>query len=113
MDFTKLLLSGSIDGLPISLGTGSTLIHTAVTGVAGYDELYVYAVNLDAADHTLTLAYEAGSNAASLGIAIVIPANSPPIPILTGQVIQNAHVLNGLASVAGMINVFGFVNRIQ
>lgn len=113
MNYTKALLSGSTDGLPISVGTVATVVHTAIAGSIAFDELYVYAVNTDVADHTLTLVYDTGGAVRALCMTLTIPANSPPTPILTGKLIQNGHVLNATADVAGAINCIGWVNRIQ
>ena len=44
--------------------------------------------------------------------SVSIPANSPPIPIATGQVLNNSLVLRAFSGTASAINVGGYVNRI-
>lgn len=117
-NYSRVLLSGSINGLPIpvaatSIGSG-TPVHTAVAGVSGFDEVYLYVSNVDSAAHTLTIGWGGTTDPADLICKQVsIPANSGPTPILTGQNIQNGLSIVASASVANVLNLTGHCNRIS
>lgn len=114
--YSRILLSGSTNGREIPVAataTPGTLIHTAVSGTSSFDEIYLWASNVTAAAATLTLEWggvlDPGDH---LTKAYSIPANSPPIPIATGQVLNNGLVLRAFSGTASAINLGGFVNRI-
>jgi len=115
--FTKALLSASADGSAIKVAaaaTPGTLAH-AVGGTAGViDEVWLYAVNTDAAaDHVLTIEY-GGPTAPDKQIPITIPKRSglllvvPGLPLLGGS----GATVKAFADAANVINLLGFVNRI-
>lgn len=114
--FSRILLSGSTNGEPIKIvatATAGTTIHTAVTGTSSFDEIYLWVTNTDSSARTLTIEYGGVTDPDNLIVkALSIPANSPPIPILTGQVLNNAQVLAAFASSANVLLVTGYVNRI-
>lgn len=114
--FSKQLLSGSTNGRAVivaATATPGTLIHTAIAGTSSFDEIYLYATNATGTAATLTLEYggvlDPGDHACK---ALSIPANSPPIPILMGLLLQNGLVLRAFSGTASAINLTGFVNRI-
>lgn len=114
--YSRQLLSGSTNGRAIPVAataTAGTLIHTAVSGTTSYDEVYLFASNVTAAAATLTIEWggvlDPGDHMVK---AISIPANSPPIPIATGQSLQNGLVVRAFSGTASAINLTGFVNRI-
>ncbi len=118
MGYSRALLSGSTNGLPIPVAAtaiaSGTTIHTAIAGTASYDEIYVYASNTDSSDRTLTIGFGGVTDPTNLICkTVTIPANSPPIPIITGQNLQNGLIVKAAASVASVINLTGHVNRIQ
>jgi hypothetical protein len=109
-------LSGSTNGREVPVvatATPGTLIHTAVTGTASFDEFYMWASNVTALVATLTIEFggvlDPGDH---LVKAVSLPPNSPPIPIATGQVLQNALIARAFSGTASAINISGFVNRI-
>lgn len=115
--YSRQLLSGSTNGRAIPVAataTPGTLVHTAQSGTSGFDEVYLWASNVTAAAATLTVEW---GGVTDPGDHIVksysIPANSPPIPIVTGQVLQNGLVVRAFSGTASAINVAGYVNRIQ
>lgn len=116
--YTRQLLSGSTNGMPVpvaatSIGSGTTL-HTALAGTLGFDEVYLWASNIDSVDHTLTISWGSYSDPAGLICKnVTIQANTGPTPLVTGEVLQNGLVVAAAASVANVINITGFVNRIQ
>ncbi len=115
--YSRQLLSGSTNGRAIPVAataTAGTLIHTALSGVVGFDEIYLWASNVTAAAATLTIEYGGVTDPGDhLVKAISIPANSPPIPIATGQVLNNALVVRAFSGTASAINIVGYVNRIS
>jgi hypothetical protein len=114
--YSRLLLSGSTNGRPIPVAataTAGTLLHTAITGTSGFDEVYMWASNVTAATATLTVEWGGvGDPTDHLVKAYSIPANSPPIPIAVGQCINNALVVRAFSGTASAINISGFANRI-
>lgn len=114
--YSRLLLSGSTNGREIPVAaivTPGTLLHTAVAGAASFDELYLWASNVTGAAATLTIEWggvlDPGDHMTK---AVSIPANSPPIPIVTGQVMNNSLVTRAFSGTASAINISGYVNRI-
>jgi hypothetical protein len=115
--YTKRLLSGSTDGRAIPVAataTPGTEVHTAVAGTNNFDEVYVWANNPTNQNRTLTIELGGVVDPGDLVPKnFRIPANSPPIPILTGQVLNNGAVIRAFADQAGGMNLSGFVNRIE
>lgn len=116
-NYSRQLLSGSTNGKPVkvvAVATPGTTIHTALAGATGFDEIYLWVTNTSSASASLTIEYGAVTDPDGLIVkALSIPANSPPTPILTGQVLQNGLVVGAFASVANVLLLTGFVNRIN
>lgn len=115
-NFSRLLLSGSTNGRVIPVAattTPGTLVHTALVGVVGYDEIYLWVTNITGTVATLTLEW-GGVTAPGdhLVTTLSIPANSPPLPIATGQVLNNGLILRAFSGTASALNLSGYVNRI-
>ena len=114
--YSRILLSGSTNGREIPVAataTPGTLIHTSVAGAASFDEIYLWASNVTGSAATLTLEWGGVTDPGDhLVKSVSIPANSPPIPIATGQVLNNSLVLRAFSGTASAINVGGYVNRI-
>jgi hypothetical protein len=115
--YSRQLLSGSTNGrvIPVAAtATPGTLIHTALTGTAGFDELYLWVSNVTNAAATLTIEYGGvGDPSDHIVKQFSIPANSPPIPVVTGQVLQNGLAVRAFSGTASALNLSGFVNRIS
>ena len=115
--YARVLLSGSTSGTPIPVAataTPGTLIHTALAGAVGFDEIYVWISNVTGSAATLTLEFGSVTDPGGLATkAVSIPANSPPIPILTGQVLNGGLVLRAFSGTASALNITGYVNRIS
>lgn len=114
--YSRVLLSGSTNGKPIPVAatsTPGTTIHTAVSGTSSFDEIYVWASNVTGSAATLTIEWGGATDPGDhLVKSLSIPANSPPIPIATGQVLNNALVLKAFSGTGSAINITGYVNRI-
>lgn len=115
--YSRRLLSGSTSGKPVKVAataTAGTLIHTAISGDDGFDEVYGWVTNTDTSAIDLTIEYGGATDPDCLIVkAYSIPAKSPPIPILTGQVLNGGLTVKAFASVANKLLITGFVNRIS
>ena len=115
--YSRILLSGSTSGKPIPVAATATLgttIHAAVAGAVSYDEVYLWASNVTAAAATLTIEWGGATDPGNHIIkGVVIPANSPPIPVVTGQVLNGGLSVTAFSGTASAINLTGFANRIQ
>jgi len=115
--YSRVLLSGSTSGrnIPVAAtATAGTLIHTAVSGSSAFDEVYLWAANVTASPATLTIEWGGVTDPGDhMGKAFSIPANSPPIPVATGQVLNGGLVVRAFSGTASAINISGFVNRIS
>jgi len=114
--FSRVLLSGSTNGRPIKVvatATAGTTIHTALTGTTGFDEVYLWATNTDTSARTLTVEFGGATDPDDLIVkAFSLPAASPPIPIVTGQSLNNGLVVRAFASTANVVLISGHANRI-
>lgn len=113
--YSKELLSGTpADGrvIPVAAtATPGTLIHTA--DAVAKDEIYLWASNVTASPATLTLEWGGVTDPGDhMTKAVSIPANSPPIPIVTGVPLKNSKVVRAFSGTASAINISGYVNRI-
>ena len=111
--YSRALFSGSTNGRPVSLSlsTNTTTVCTVGTSTSAFSEIYLWANNITANPVTMTLQF---GTATSDRICqdLSIPANSPPIPIVTGQNVNGGVSLSGYASAASAINVQGYINLI-
>lgn len=114
--YSRQLLSGSVNGKAIAVAataTPGTAVHTAVAGTAAFDEIYIWATNVTGAARQLTIEWGGAGAANQLTASVVLPANSPPIPIATGQVLQSGLQVAAFTDSANGVVLTGFVNRIQ
>lgn len=115
--YSRILLSGSTSGRAIPVAataTAGTLLHTAVSGAAAYDELYLWVSNVTGSAATLTIEWGGVTDPGDhMTKALSIPANSPPIPIATGQVLNGGLICRAFSGTASAINITGYVNRIS
>ncbi len=113
---TGNVLSGSTNGLPIkiaAIATPGTTIHVAGPGTTGFDEIYIFITNSDVMARNLTI--EWGSMTAPDGLIVntlSIPALSGPIIVVPGIRMNNAKVVTAFASVANVLLITGFYNRL-
>jgi hypothetical protein len=114
--YSRLVLTGSTNGrnIPVAAtATPGTAIHTAVAGTTSFDELYLWAANVTGSAATLTVEWGGVTDPGDHMVkAVSIPANSPPIPIATGQVLNNTLLVKAFSGTASAINITGYVNRI-
>ncbi len=112
--YTKLKLSGSTDGKPVKIAataTAGTTVHTA--HATSLDELWIWLTNTDSSDRTVTVEFGGVTSPDCLILkTVTIPALSPPIPVVTGQILTNSLVVGIFASAANVVLATGYVNRI-
>lgn len=115
--FTRILLSGSTSGRAIPVAataTPGTLLHTAVAGAVAFDEVYLWVSNVTGAAATITVEWGGVTDPGDhISKAVSVPANSGPIPLVTGEVMNGGLVVRAFSGTASALNVTGFVNRIQ
>ena len=112
--FSKQKLSSSTNGKGIKVvatASAGTAIHTAVAGTSDWDEVYLYAVNAHTAAVTLTVEWGGVTDPDDL-IEFAIPHSSGLYIMAPGLLLQNGLGIAAFASVANVITIFGFVNRI-
>jgi len=112
--YSKQALSAATTGVPIAVvataSTGTT-IHTI--GTSAIDEVWLYATNTDSAARTLTIQF--GGTATLNQIQQTIPANSGLTLVIPGLILApsgSALTVYAYASVASVVNISGYVNRV-
>jgi hypothetical protein len=115
--FSRIHLSGSTSGRPIPVAataTPGTLLHTAVSGAAAFDEVYLWVSNVTGSAAVLTLEWGGVSDPGDhLVKAYSIPANSGPIAVAVGFVMNGGLEIRAFSATGSALNITGFVNRIQ
>ena len=115
--YSKTILSGSTDGrgiLVAATGTAGTLIHTGSGTATTLDEIWLYAVNSDAADVKLTLEW-GGVTVSNDLIEVTVTAESGLMLVAPGLLIKGNGtplVVRAWASVGDDIIIHGYVNQI-
>jgi hypothetical protein len=112
--FSKVILSGSTQGKNIKIAATATLgttVHTAIAGTSSMDEVWVWATNTETTARKLTI--EWGEAAAPDGnIEMTIPAESGPVLVIPGWLLQNGLVITAFSAAANTTVINGYVNRI-
>ena len=112
--FTKLKLSGSTDGKGIKVAetaTAGTLIHTAVSGTSDWDEIWLWAVNMNTSNVILTVEFGGVTSPDNL-IQVSVLAQGGLTLVVPGLLLQNELIVRAYAGTADVITISGFVNRI-
>jgi hypothetical protein len=116
--YSKVTFSERVDGSPIKVvatsSTGTT-IHTTGTSASVEDEIWLYAYNSDTASRLLTVQY-GGTTAVDDDIKITIPPQSGLTLVIPGLILTGTgsagNSIYAYASIANVITVSGYVNRI-
>lgn len=111
---SKLKLSGSTDGRPISATattTPGTLMHTAVAGVTIFDEVYLYAYNPGTI--VVPVSLELGGTTGVDTLIVDVPPRAGRVLIIDGMIFQNGVVVRAYVPSANAIYLSGFVNQIK
>lgn len=112
--FAKNPLSASTNGRGIAVAatsTPGTLIHTAVSGTSGFDEVWLYAENSSASSIALTVEF-GGTSATSDTIEITIPGKSGLVLITPGLFLNNGLAVRAFAGTTNVLSIYGYVNRV-
>lgn len=117
-NFTKIPLSGSTDGNVISVmatGTPGTTIHTATSSatIDSCDEVWLWASSTSTSNVNLGIQLGNLNNELDTINVMIPPAYNGPFCVLPGITVRNSRVVQATCSVAGRINVFGYVNRVS
>ena len=111
---SKVILSGSTNGLPISVtgaNSGAAVdIHDVGSGTSNLDEVWLWATNVSTTT-TARLVIEFGSADENQNIVCMINP-SETVAVVPGIPLCNSKEIEAFASVADLINIFGYVNRI-
>lgn len=114
---SKQTLSGSTNGRGIKVTTLSpidgtdTTIHTAVAGTTDTDLITLFAYNDDTVSRDLHLGWGGTTDPDDLIIFTVGPKTG--LTLVTADLpLRNSLVVSASASVANVIVVYGYVNRI-
>jgi len=116
-DYVKVPFTGRAGGKPIqitalTLGSAQT-IHTTNAGTTTWDEVWLWVVNPVDIPASITIAFGYdNTNNTIVCKDVEIPANSEPVLILAGTMLQNSKTVKAYASVSGYINVLGYVKRV-
>lgn len=110
-------LSGSTNGRAakvVATATAGTLIHTAIAGTAAWDCLYLWVTNTSNAPVNLTIEYGGVADPDDLICkGVSIPANSAPVLVVNGLMLQNGLVVRAFAGSANVLLIEGYVTRIS
>lgn len=110
---TRINLSGSTDGRPISVAataTPGTVIH--LTNSPEIDEIFLWVTNRTGTAATLTLEWGGTGTSDHLCSALSIPANSPAILVADGLLLGNTLRVRAFSGTANALNISGYANRI-
>ena len=114
--FAKVELSGRADGLGVAVvatSSAGTTIHTATSNNGAsndYDEIWLWATNIDTSPIKLTIEF-GGTTAAGDHIEVTIPAETGLSQVIPGLILENSLIVKAFAGTASKITLFGFVNR--
>ena len=111
----RIVLSGSTNGRGIKVtgtGTGSAdTIHTATSSSGLIDEVWLFAYNSDTSSRTLSLCL-GGTTSPDDIVNIVLLPQQGDILVLAGECFNGGVILKAYGSVANVLVVRGYVNRI-
>src|SRR5687768_475886 len=103
--YSKQKLSGSTDGMGVSVAataTPGTTVHTAAASPT-LDEIWLYAVNTGASAVKLTV--EFGGATGVDNIEVTVAAESGLVLVVPGLLLTNAKVLKAFAGTASVITL--------
>lgn len=120
--FSKLKLSGSTDGRGIvvagnTLGSATTLHTTPSANTLVTDEVWLYAVNSSTTTVKLTVLF-GGTTDPQDTIEISVAGESGLVLLIPGLMLQsntspNTRSVAAFANTASVVNIHGYVNRIE
>ena len=117
MLLTKQKFSASTNGRGIKVVatvSPGTDIHTAQVGTGDntYDEIWIWAVNMDSVARALTIQW-GGTTAPDDSIQLTLAAVSGLILVVPGLILQNSLVVKAFAAAANVVICHGHVNKVS
>jgi hypothetical protein len=117
--YTKVILSGSTQGQPITVvqtaSTGTT-IHATGTSATIIDEVWLYANNTSTSPVLLTVQF-GGTGAVQHAKPITLSPQSGDVLIVAGLPLTGtgaaANTVYAFAATASVITISGYINRIS
>jgi hypothetical protein len=112
-DLSKQLLSASDRGRNVNIGRAAspgTLVHTAHP--TSKDEVWLWACNTTSTDREIHIEFGAEVDTDDVTV-VTIPGRCGWVPVVYGFLVTNSVTVRVWAEVADVINVNGFVNRID
>lgn len=112
--FSKEPLSASTDGRMIQVAATSssgTTIHTSQASATTFDEVWLYATNTNTSSVNLTI--EWGGTGTDKEIKLTVPAVSGLTLVIPGLILRNSKAVTAYASVASVVSLAGYVNRMS
>jgi hypothetical protein len=116
--YSKVLLSGSTQGQPITVAataTPGTTIHATGTTSTTIDEVWLYATNTSTSPVLLTIQF-GGTGAVQHSKIITIPPQSGDILVIAGLPLTGtgaaANNILAFAATASVLTIAGYINRI-
>jgi hypothetical protein len=117
--YTKVLLSGSTQGQPITVvqtaSTGTT-IHATGTSAATIDEVWLYANNTSTSPVLLTVQF-GGTGSIQHAKPITLAPQSGDVLIVAGLPLTGTgsagNIISAFAATASVITISGYINRIS
>ncbi len=112
--YTKLTLSESANGKQIKVSatsTPGTSVHTAVNNTSDYDEIWLWAINQHTVDVAITVEWGETSSPDDNFTVTLLPKAGLTL-IVPGLLLNNGLSVRIFASVADVVKISGFVNRI-
>ena len=111
---TKQFLSASTNGRGIKLAataTPGTTIHTAANVAGTFDEIWLWADHAHTASVDVTIEF-GGATAPDDVIVFTLDPKTGLFIVIPGLVLAGGLALRGFASVANVVSVQGYVNRL-
>ena len=112
MALTKIILSGSTNGLPIKVAASSTpgtTIHDSSTDI---DEVYLWAFNSAATAKLLTIEYGGTTDPDNLIEQVIPPSGAPLTLVLPGTIATGSIDIDAFCETANVVTIVGFAHRI-
>ena len=117
-NFTKQLLSESVDGIGFNLANSRTLLHVPPQGTTTKDEVWLYAKNLLDKENILQIMWAHEGEGAQFTITCHLDALEGLKLVVPGLIVQNAKQVSAFCTEIDEnlnygVGIVGFVNRIR
>lgn len=120
MAWSKIVLSCSVDGRLIDitgiLASTANTVHTAITGVGDFDEIFAYVINTATADREITFKWGvtvAGvTDVGRRQFSIRVTQLDGPVLVIPGWPLRAGNIVEAFATIAGQVLVGGYAHRV-